>query len=198
MLVVIHLVLFVKTYNANASIEDNKNRINDNINTIDKYEDIKDQLHILAELIRDTEEIDAEFLNSLGQEWYDYNNMQNALLSENNELENKIIEKEKSKRKFLGYFTITHYTIDSCGKSPSHPAYGITATGTYATPGRTIATDKKTIPMGSTVIIDGHSYIAEDTGGAIKGNKIDICVATIAEAYQKGVRHNVPVYIEVE
>jgi 3D (Asp-Asp-Asp) domain-containing protein len=58
-----------------------------------------------------------------------------------------------------------------------------TATGTYPTPGRTIATDPSVIPMGSRVLIDGHVYIAEDTGGAIKGNRIDIVTASRAEAY---------------
>ena len=161
----------------------------------------------MAESIRITEDIDVEFLSSLSQKWHDYNNMQETLHAENRALENenvKLNKKLKSQKiqqpqtgkRLIGYFTVSHYTIDSCGKSPNDPAYGITASGTYATPGRTIATDKNVIPMGTKVIIDGHSYIAEDTGGAIKGNKIDLCVSTIAEAYQKGVRYNVPVYIE--
>ena len=56
-----------------------------------------------------------------------------------------------------------------CGKSN-----GITATGTIATAGRTIAVDPKIIPLGSTVIINGREYIAEDTGGGIRGYKVDI------------------------
>lgn len=56
-----------------------------------------------------------------------------------------------------------------CGKSD-----GITVIGTKATAGRTIAVDPKQIPYGTEVVIDGHTYIAEDCGGAIKGNRIDI------------------------
>ncbi len=56
-----------------------------------------------------------------------------------------------------------------CGKSD-----GITATGTHVTEGRTIAVDPKMIPLGSKVEIDGHIYIAEDVGGGVKGNRIDI------------------------
>mgnify|MGYP005784316259 CR=1 FL=1 len=56
-----------------------------------------------------------------------------------------------------------------CGKSN-----GITATGTQAKAGRTIAVDPKIIPLGSTVIINGREYIAEDTGGGIRGYKVDI------------------------
>lgn len=56
-----------------------------------------------------------------------------------------------------------------CGKTN-----GITATGTKATAGRTIAVDPKQIPYGTEVVIDGHTYVAEDCGGAIKGDHIDI------------------------
>lgn len=49
-----------------------------------------------------------------------------------------------------------------------------TSTGKIAKECRTIAVDPKVIPYGTAVIIDGNTYIAEDCGGAIKGNKIDI------------------------
>ena len=68
-----------------------------------------------------------------------------------------------------------------CGKSD-----GITATGTKATAGRTIAVDPKIIPLGSKVIIDGHEYIAEDVGGAIKGNKVDIYFENHTDALKFG------------
>jgi 3D (Asp-Asp-Asp) domain-containing protein len=64
-----------------------------------------------------------------------------------------------------------------------------TATGTRTTPGRTIAVDPSVIPYGSEVIINGHTYIAEDCGGSVKGNKIDICFPTHYEALQFGVQY---------
>lgn len=64
-----------------------------------------------------------------------------------------------------------------------------TATGTRPTPGRTCAVDPRVIPYGSEVIINGHTYIAEDCGGAIKGNKIDIVFATHKEALDFGVQY---------
>ena len=64
-----------------------------------------------------------------------------------------------------------------------------TATGTTPTVGRTCAVDPKVIPYGSEVIINGHTYIAEDCGGAIRGNRVDILFATHEEALNFGVQY---------
>lgn len=95
----------------------------------------------------------------------------------------------------IGTFKITHYCAckECCGKDPSDPDYGITATGTKATEGRTIAVDPSVIPLGTHVVIDGVEYVAEDTGGAIKGNRIDIYISDHDRAYALGVK-NLPVY----
>lgn len=94
----------------------------------------------------------------------------------------------------IGYATVTYYCCEKyphiCNGGPPYQ----TATGTTPTPGRTIAVDPRQIPLGTHVIIDGHEYIAEDTGGAIDNLDIDIAVATHAEALEKGTRYNVPVY----
>ncbi len=94
----------------------------------------------------------------------------------------------------------TAYDASSCGKSPSHPAYGITATGARAGYG-IVAVDPRVIPLGSKLYIesaDGSyvygSAVAADTGGAIKGNRIDLCFNTRAEAISFG-RRAVKVYI---
>lgn len=71
----------------------------------------------------------------------------------------------------------------------------MTATGTTPTAGRTIAVDPNVIPYGTEVVIDGQTYIAEDCGGAINGNRIDIVVETHEEALGKGIR-SAEVYIK--
>ena len=73
--------------------------------------------------------------------------------------------------------------VQCCGKSDC-----ITATGTRATEGRTIAADPRVIPYGTHVLIDGHEYIVEDCGGAINGNRIDIYFESHADALQFGVQ----------
>ncbi len=91
-------------------------------------------------------------------------------------------------------------SFESCGKWPGSPGYGITASGTYAKPG-TVAVDPRVIPLGTKMFIvstDG-SYVygyctAEDTGGAIKGNKVDLFYNTRSECMQFG-RRSVMVYI---
>ena len=85
----------------------------------------------------------------------------------------------------LGSFRITHYC--PCSQCCGPYASGITATGTYAQAGRTIAVNPNQIPYGSQVVINGHTYTAEDCGGAIGSNCIDIFVSSHSEALQKGV-----------
>lgn len=86
----------------------------------------------------------------------------------------------------LGQFKISAYCHCSqcCGKSD-----GITATGTLVQANRTIAVDPRVIPLGSKVMIDGQIYVAEDTGGAIKGNRIDMYFATHQEALNFGIQY---------
>ena len=64
-------------------------------------------------------------------------------------------------------------------------ANGITASGSTATAGRTIAASK-TYAFGTEIEINGIVYVVEDRGGAIKGNNIDIFFDTHAEALQFG------------
>lgn len=85
----------------------------------------------------------------------------------------------------LGQFRITHYCQCSICCGPWQD--GITSTGVTATTNRTIAVDPTQIPYGSQVVINGQVYVAEDCGGAIKRNCIDIYVASHAEGQAKGV-----------
>ena len=72
--------------------------------------------------------------------------------------------------------------------------YGITATGIPATYG-VVAVDPNIIPLGSRVYIPGYGEaIAADTGGAIYGYRIDLCMENYYEAMDFG-RRTVTVYL---
>lgn len=89
----------------------------------------------------------------------------------------------------------------STGKRPGDKGYGITASGARAKRG-TVAVDPRVIPLGTKLYIksltpgvpDYGFAIAQDTGGAIKGNKIDLFMNTVWECMQFG-RRPVMVYI---
>ena len=69
-----------------------------------------------------------------------------------------------------------------CGKTD-----GITASGVKATANHTIAAPPE-YSFGQEMEINGITYVVEDRGGAIKGDKIDIFFDTHAEAQAFGVQ----------
>lgn len=61
-----------------------------------------------------------------------------------------------------------------------------TASGTIPVAGRTIAVDPDVIPFGTKVVINGHEYTAEDTGSAVKGDRIDVFFDNHQDALEWG------------
>ena len=83
-------------------------------------------------------------------------------------------------------YKITAYC--PCSKCCGSHANGYTASGTKATAGRTVAASAK-FGYGTKLSINGKTYVVEDRGGAIQGNKIDIYVNSHSEALAWGVRY---------
>src|SRR5690606_26809026 len=84
----------------------------------------------------------------------------------------------------------TAYTADveSTGKTPDHPAYGITASGKRVQENHTIACPPEW-PFGTTVFVEGLGIrVCEDRGGAIKENRIDIYMPNKEDALAWGRR----------
>jgi uncharacterized protein YabE (DUF348 family) len=101
-------------------------------------------------------------------------------------------------KQVINNVTLTAYSAGpaSTGKSAAHPQYGITATGTKVTEGRTIAVDPKVIPMGWWVYIDGLGFRrAEDTGSAVKGNKVDVYFDSNDYANRFGTKRGYTIYV---
>ena len=112
------------------------------------------------------------------------------------------VERESVTYSRMLSMTATAYDLSyqSCGKRPGDRGYGITASGMRAQRG-VVAVDPRVIPLGTRLYIESSdgSYIygnavAGDTGGAIKGNKIDLFMDSHSECVSFG-RRTVNVYI---
>lgn len=87
--------------------------------------------------------------------------------------------------KLLGEYRLSFYCPCYTCNGNTHC---ITKSGTTLTQGRTIAVDASVIPLGSKVFIEGYGvFIAEDTGSAIRGSRIDVCVGSHSQAYALGI-----------
>lgn len=89
---------------------------------------------------------------------------------------------------YAGEYTIAAYCAEPyhhiCGGNPT------TASGSPVTPGVTVAADPAVLPLGTRVYIDGiGERVVQDTGGAIRGRKIDLAVESHREAVEWGVQH---------
>lgn len=102
-------------------------------------------------------------------------NINNILAEEIEAMESKT----EISTEFIGNHVLTFYTHTG----------NRTSSGVYPKAGRTVAVDTKHIPHGTVLYIEGVGLrIAEDTGGDIKGNRLDVFVDTKEEAIQKGVK----------
>lgn len=82
----------------------------------------------------------------------------------------------------------TAYTEDDPGST------GYTANGHRLQRGM-VAVDPSVIPLGTQLYIEGYGYaVADDTGGAIVGNRIDLAMDSTSEAENFG-RRDVVVYV---
>ena len=113
-------------------------------------------------------------------------------------IQEKIINeriKEKvglSNKTYAGEFEITYYCPCTlcCGKTD-----GITASGTLAIEGQTVAADWDVLPPGTKIYIDGVGFrTVEDKGGAIVGQSLDVFMDSHSAALEAG-RHKADVWI---
>jgi uncharacterized protein YabE (DUF348 family)/3D (Asp-Asp-Asp) domain-containing protein len=92
-------------------------------------------------------------------------------------------------KKMIKNVSMTAYSSEEAGIGNK------TASGTRVTEGRTIAVDPNVIPIGWWVYIEGLGFRrAEDTGGAIKGNKVDVYYDSLSHVRNFG-RKSRTVYV---
>lgn len=108
------------------------------------------------------------------------------------EIEERIQQmKEKYKNNYMYSFegVVTAYSPyeESTGKSPNDPDFKVTASGTIATQGRTIAMDNR-FPFGTLVKIEGFDGIfrVENRGFKIKRNRVDVYFEDVDDAIKFG------------
>ena len=123
----------------------------------------------------------SEELNKITGE---FDNVKSELEKSNSTIAD--LKNSEYKLVYIGNYKLTHYCTEKrkhiCGTGA-----GITATGTQVTAGRTIAVDPKVIPYGTEVYIEGYGWrVAEDCGGAVNGNHIDVAVETHSKALSMG------------
>lgn len=94
----------------------------------------------------------------------------------------------------------TGYTagVESTGKHPDHPSYGITYSGVKVKRDlySTVAADPAVFPIGTILFIPDYGYgVVADTGGAIKGNRLDLYYETVKDVYNNWGKKKLDVYI---
>lgn len=168
---------------------------------LDEAITMRNTAHQLAECARTlgAEEDDYIILHAKDK-WNEHNETVVALTEDYNkvlkaereaEAKRKIEEEAKKKAeeakrgRLVARMKCTFYT-----GSPDEGG-SITALGTSVTPWYTVAVDPRVIPLGSKIRIEGYDgvFYCADTGGAIKGNIIDIAVGSKSEANSLGVQY---------
>ncbi|WP_259445780.1 3D domain-containing protein [Paenibacillus lautus] len=95
-------------------------------------------------------------------------------------------------------FELTAYSnhYASTQKNPGDKMYGITYSGRPTVEGRTVAADINRYPIGTVLYIDGvGERVVDDTGGAIKKNRLDVYFKSEQDALNFGRKKNVKVKI---
>lgn len=134
----------------------------------------------------------TEYIDEIKKEIQEKENVEN-------EIEPTCLEtEEESTLVSLGEFKLTAYCScqKCCGKwALNRPVdengneIVIGSSGEVLIPKVSIAVDTSVIPHGSEVVINGNTYIAHDTGGAIKGNRIDVYHDNHQEAREFAVQY---------
>ncbi|MCP3740940.1 3D domain-containing protein [Rossellomorea sp. BNER] len=176
---ILTFIFFIATFNseilAKSDKEQSKNKL-DKFHNVEKGDilwEIANRYHVSIESVAERQELieDDTFVNVDDTNDSSSNKQQKAK-------EDQVIKEVN--------VTATAYTAYCEG------CIGITKTGVdlRANPdAKVIAVDPDVIPLGAKVYVEGFGYArAEDTGGAIKGNRIDIFIPTEEKALEYGVR----------
>lgn len=197
-------MLSVASYADVSQIEANINQVNGSIedlgHTITDCERSKELAHSMANNARELGYADSHIIIEEAQRIWaeaDSKATEAQALIESKKIEVQELEAKKeaelaeiakkkaeedSKGRYIGNFKLTGY----CPCYSCSEGYGKhTSTGAVATEGTTIAVDPRVIPYGTRVYIEGVGYrIAQDCGGGVGGNHIDVYVENHSSCFR--------------
>lgn len=165
---------------------------------IDQAKAKQQQAHQIAEYVRSFGEDESNPAILFAQEkWSEQSTILDGLYQQYNEaveqearlkeleaIQRELEEQQRARGVYLGRFRISHY----CPCAACNGGNSRTATGAPLTSWYSVAVDPSVIPLNSTVYIDGYgTFQAQDTGSAIRGNRVDVCVSSHSEAMRLGV-----------
>lgn len=179
----------VYTYNVNQDLHKELN----NLKTQNKkqQEIIKQFVREQSKMKDDLNEIEVKIQESEGRLRQRFDREIKGIEEQIERIKQAKQVKEKYKNNYIYSFEgiVTAYSPyeESTGKSPDDPDFKVTASGTIATQGRTIAMDNR-FPFGTLVKIEGFDGVfrVEDRGSRIKGNRIDLYFENVEDAIEFG------------
>ena len=156
-------------------------------NKISSITEAQVKTHELANYYRENliDEHSEAVITNLQKNWFNLDEKKMVLQDKLDKLKS---DYESIKKNYLGSFKLTAYCpCVSCSEGWGE----ITSTGVSPKEGRTVAVDPNAIPYGTKLYISGVGYrVAEDCGGGIKQNKIDIYVSDHSRCYNSLFNQN--------
>jgi len=155
---------------------------------IKEIENTRDNIKIEEQQLQESIEENKVLLDKVKGEKQEIQN----LLSE---IKKRIAEVQPPGLTLIGEWDMTATAYYAFGKGGNDiNGDGITAIGLRARKG-IIAVDPRVIPLGTRLYVPGYGEaLAADTGGWIKGSRVDLCFETLQECYMYG-RRKIKIYL---
>ena len=174
----------------NQSLEESSTTSTTAISTTSPTETTKNKTTTIKQVVTTTTEIETEYEEEYYEDKEEYYEEDEEYYDEEEYEEEYYDEEEYDSEDgvvSLGTFKLTAYC--NCEICCGVWAGGATASGVMPVANHTIAVDTDVIPFGTKLIINGNTYVAEDTGSAIIGNRIDVYFDSHSDALDFGVQY---------
>lgn len=160
---------------------------------VDQHDKYMNDLHEKETTIHKQEEKIQNLNKTIQENKMNNNELQKQIQSLDKQRQelNKKVEDLQKELNSINLFEVTAYTsgYESTGKTSSHPAYEVTASGKKVEDHVTVACPPS-MKFGTELYIQGIGHrVCTDRGEAIQGNKLDVYIADLKDALQFGRRY---------